>query len=373
MGAHSTVRRWGPRTWAGFAVAVVLLLAGTTALLRLTRSGDSPAPDSGGTDVLVMAVRPVGGQAPGGPLTRAGAEAEVQGAADSGAVGVQLTADISWLCSADRHCDTAPLEPVVAKAKQLGLRVWMHVNSTPSWMDPRGTWYAPTGPDADVWAGLFAQLVSRFGTDVSGYEVWNEPNNPDSWMPAPDPARYADLLKACWTAAKRVNPGAQIVGGVLSNNDLGYMSQLDRALEGRGGTAQNRFFYDLLGVHPYAGEQGSGYDPSVPAGRHDIGTNFGVKDMTFRGLERLRAQVHDDEGIWRDVVIGEFGYDTTPGDWYYVPEPRRSQFLTTAFQEAAAWRWVRTFAPYVGDGFRIDGTPSAQSLSRAARALPRSP
>src|SRR5205823_2061573 len=134
-------------------------------------------------------------------------------------IGVQVTADISWLCGPDRHCDTAPLEPVVARAKQLGLSVYVQANSTPSWMDPRGTWYAPTGGNAVVWGQLFGQLVARFGTDVAGYEVWNEPNNPSAWMQGPDPGQYAYLLKAAWTEARKADLHAQVIGAVLSNND----------------------------------------------------------------------------------------------------------------------------------------------------------
>jgi len=185
--------------------------------------------------------------------------------------------------------------------------VYLHINSTPGWMDERGRWYPPVRENAVEWAELFAQFVGRFGTQVAGYEVWNEPNNSEFWRPVPDAGAYADLLKAVWIAAKAVNPRVQLIGGVLSNNDLGYMGQLDAGLADRGGNIANRFFYDLLGVHPYAGGPSSGYHPLKPAGSADEQTSNGVKDMTFLGLERLRKQVAADEGIWRDVVVGEFG------------------------------------------------------------------
>jgi hypothetical protein len=336
----------------------VLALAGLAAVALLPGDGPDEAARGGDTKVVVQ-LSPVGGdRADGSTQTREKAEAEVWAAAEAGALGIWMTADVSWLCDDELRCTTAPLDPLVDRADELGLRVYLHVNSTPEWMDGRGTWFAPEGRDAEVWAGLFAQLVERFGTRVTGYEVWNEPNLVDFWQQGPDPRAYAALLKEVWTAADAVDPDAQIIGGVLSNNDLGYMHELSTALAELGGDASNRFFYDQLGVHPYAGADGVGYDPRV------VETPYGVKDMTFRGLERLRAQVHEDEGIWRQVVVGEFGYDTTPGNFYYVPEPVRGAYLTAALDQAAAWPWLDGFTVYTGEGFAVAGTPSATALER---------
>jgi hypothetical protein len=81
----------------------------------------------------------------------------------------------------------------------------------------------------------------------------------------------------------------------------------------------------------------------------------------------LREQVAHQEGIWRDVVIGEFGYDTTPGSWYHVPEPRRARYLSIAVQLADERSWIRSFSVYSysgdpADGFSIPGTPSEQAV-----------
>jgi hypothetical protein len=240
-------------------------------------------------------------------------------------------------------------------------------------MAPRGRWFAPLGDDATVWAGLFAQLVARYGTGVSGYEVWNEPNLREFWQQGPDPEAYADLLRAVWTAVRSVEPHAVLVGGVLSNNDLGYMAHLDKALKAKGGTRANGFYYDLLSVHPYAGGDGYGLSPSAPPNSATARTAFGAKDMTFLGIDRLRDQVARDEGIPRDVVISEFGYDTERGSWYHVAEPERSRFLAEALTLARSRSWVRSFVPYsytqgADGGFGIRGTPSEFALRDTAAA-----
>ncbi|MGY1615372.1 hypothetical protein ACI797_01380 [Geodermatophilus sp. SYSU D00691] len=371
----------GRGRWPVLLVALVLAVAGTVAV-AVARSDDDPPPTTQqdetvapppetGRNVVVQWVNPVGGQLPGGGTqTVESARAEVGAAADYGAIGVRVTADLSWLCqSPDRPCRTEPLDPLVDRARELGLEVYLHVNSTPTWIDDRGTWYGPEGEGAEEWAALFAQLVARWGTQVAGYEVWNEPNIREAWRQGPDPGAYADLLKAVWTAVQDVEPDAQLIGGVLSNNDLGYMHALSEALAERGGNAENGFYYDQLGVHPYAGAEGVGYDPKVVAGQHDVETDFGVKDMTFLGVERLRDQVYEDEGIRRDVVIGEFGYDTTPGAWYHVAEPERSEYLSEALHIAASWDWVEAFTVYTGDGFAVEGTPSETALRQTTASL----
>jgi hypothetical protein len=355
--------------------AVVTLLAVTALLTSCTSDpgasrGSAPSPGTSSaaerTGILVLPVVPVGGDLPTGRQTRRGAIADVDHIAATGASGIRMTADVRWLCET-KTCTAAPLDPVVAHARKLGLRVYLQVNSTPSWLDDRGRWYGPVGDDAVVWAGLFAQLVARYGSKVSGYEVWNEPNLHDFWQQGPDPSEYADLLRAVWTAVQPVDPDAVLIGAVLSNNDLGYMHELDHALTERGGTPENGFFYDLLGVHPYAGGSGFGLDPAAAAGSVTDETSFGVKDMTFLGIDRLRRQVSEDEGIDRDLFVGEFGYDTVEGSWYHVAEPERAAFLGRALDLAGSRPWITAFVPYryvddPGDGFAIRGTASEAVL-----------
>ncbi|TFV53699.1 hypothetical protein [Blastococcus sp. TF02A-35] len=361
--------RWRRLSWVVVPLALVVA-AGAYAVGRTTGPDLATAPPGG---VLVLPVLPVGADQGERRQTLETAMDDLSDAVRYGAGGIQVTADVRWLCPTET-CDTAPLDPVVARAGELGLRVYLHVNSTPEWMDGRGRWYAPEGADAQRWAALFGQLVDRFGTDVAGYEVWNEPNNPAFWRQGPDAGRYADLLKAVWEETQRRDPDVRLVGGVLSNNDLGYMAELSAALAARGGDAGNGFFYDDLGVHPYSGDEDEGFAPDAPAGSADQQVPTGVKDMTFLGLERLRDQVARDEGIERDVVIGEFGYDTTPGSWYHVPEPRRAEYMAAALRRAAGWDWVRAFTPYTstpadGDGFGIPGTESEAALRRVAADL----
>jgi hypothetical protein len=330
--------------------------------------GPSAAPP--GSAPLVIPVEPAGSDIPGGRKTLAQVYAEVDDARAAGAVGIRVVVDMKWMCST-QTCDFAPVAPVVTRAGARGLKVFFHVNSTPGWLDPRGRWYGPTGQIGRQWAGLFAQLTNRFGTSVAGYEVWNEPNIDEFWAQGSNPSEYADLLRSVWTAVKPSQPNVRLIAGVLSNNDLGWMHQLDVALKAIGGNTTNRYFYDVLGVHPYAGGVGVGYDPSLSPGSKVVTLPRGQKDMTFRGVARLREQVARDEGLSRTVVIGEFGYSTQAGDWYHVSEPRRSTYLGSALDIAGTWPWLEAFTVYsysglASDGFSIVGTAS-QRVVRLTR------
>lgn len=368
-----------PRRPAGVATAVALtaLLLGCSAVdggEGGTGAGEPPAVRQG---ALLVPVVPVGGDLPGrGQADRQSEERALQQIdeiATTSAGGVWLTADLRWLCP-DPTCDPAPLVPLVDRATDHGLRVYLHVNSTTTWLDSSDRWRGPVGADAQAWAGLFAQFVAEFGTRVAGYEVWNEPNNVEFWTQGPDPRAYAALLREVWRAVQDVDPDAQIIGGALSNNDLGYARQLSEALRDLGGDADNGFFYDQLGVHPYTGDATSGFDPRLPVGSADRVGDFGLRDLTFRGVERLREQVTEDEGIERQVVIGEFGYDMQPGRFYHVPEPLRSRYLAEAVLITGEWEWLEGFTVYdysgdPDDGFSVVGTPSEQAVYDAAASL----
>ncbi len=311
-------------------------------------------------------MEPVGSTVAGKRVTAASAAAAIDKAKSDGAVGIRVTVDMAWMCPSTT-CSFDPVAPLVSKANASGMTVFFHVNSMPPWLDSRGRWYGPTGATGRQWATLFAQLTDRFGTSVDGYEVWNEPNIDAFWNQGENAAQYADLLKSVWTEVKATRPDVQIIGGALSNNDLGWMRQLTEALAAIGGNAGNRYYYDVIGVHPYTGSAGVGYDPTLAAGSRTVDLARGQKDMTLRGVERLRDQVARQEGISRRVFIGEFGYSTKPGDWYHVAEPQRAQYFEKALSVVAQWPWLEGFTVYSysgqsSDGYSVLGTASENAL-----------
>jgi hypothetical protein len=62
-----------------------------------------------------------------------------------------------------------------------------------------------SGSDLRSYQVYFRQLLVRYRNVVQYYESWTEENNRSSWLPRPQPARYAALLKAQYSAMQSVN------------------------------------------------------------------------------------------------------------------------------------------------------------------------
>jgi hypothetical protein len=106
-------------------------------------------------------------------------------------------------------------------------------------------------------------VARHFRTSVAAYEIWNEPNIAASWAPAPDAARYTQMLKLAYPAIKRAARTATVVSGGLSPsaaygsvdpreiNPLNFLEQM-YANGARGNL-------DAVGWHPYNYPWGLGY------------------------------------------------------------------------------------------------------------------
>lgn len=185
-----------------------------------------------------------------------------------------------------------------------GLRPLLVADVAPCWAAP-ATGCNPavaSPPDAAhdaAWIAYVKQLVTRYPQAV-GLEVWNEPNLAASFWPAPNPARYVQLLQEAYTAVKSVDPTMPVIsGGVLMDDGTG---------SGAGGEASQTFlaamyadgasaWMDGLGIHVYP----------VTVGRPEL---WDVSAMTrwlaqVQTLRQLAAV--PDKPIW----ITEMGVSTS--------------------------------------------------------------
>jgi hypothetical protein len=96
-------------------------------------------------------------------------------------------------------------------------------------------------------------VASRYAGKVAAYEVWNEPNYYRFWEPTPDAAAYTDLLKVAYTAIKKADPNAVVVGGVIAAapdtgtqaiDSVRFVTEMYEA--GAAG------YFDALSFHPYS-------------------------------------------------------------------------------------------------------------------------
>jgi hypothetical protein len=216
---------------------------------------------------------------------------------------------------------TDKLDRFVAGARTRGIKVLANLWGTPCWAstaprdftdncaDQGKYWYycgecwAPV--DVGDYASIIRWLTARYGTDLAGVEVWNEPNWV-SWH-ADDPAgAYARMLKAAYPAAKAGNASVPVVAGALSGSDIPFLQSLYA-----GGI---KGFYDAFSIHPYA-------------------------DGNWAQLSAFRAAqlaAGDHTPLW----ITEFGEPTGSDPAWHVTEAAQADFVRGAFQAFDAMDFV---------------------------------
>jgi polysaccharide biosynthesis protein PslG len=207
-------------------------------------------------------------------------------------------------------------------------------------------------PPADLGAiGNFgATLAARYGTNgsfwadhpelprlpITAWQIWNEPNLPVYWQPAPNAAAYVQMLRLASQKIKAVDPRAEIVTAGLPDSRikgsvplLSYLKQMYRA--GAAGS------FDTLAVNGYAPTGGgvpkliahirrltnrlggraaalrvtefgwADRGPERPRGRFTVGRRQGLYTyQAIRGLWKARARLGL-RGIvyydWRDQPV----------------------------------------------------------------------
>jgi len=160
----------------------------------------------------------------------------------------------------------------------------------PGWATPDATDNASdlsfAAPDPERFAAFAAAVVQRYGHYIHHWEIWNEPDNPLFWKPAPDPAAYAALLKRASIAIHAADPGARVLIGGVNPFNTAFLRQVAQA--GAWGS------FDILAIHPYI-------DPSTP----ERGNLLAAAD----GVRALAAQ-WGDKPIW----VTEVGWASGPSD-----------------------------------------------------------
>ncbi len=163
--------------------------------------------------------------------------------------------------------------------------------------------------DYAAFAGAFAARYGAGGTfwrahlgltarPVDTYEIWNEPDNGEFWVPTPDAGAYAQLYQRAREAIAAVNAGARVVVGGLKDpaGFLPAMMSADPALRGH---------IDGVAIHPY-------------------GTPLVV-------LSRIRAARATLASLGLGTVplyVTEFGWTTRPaGAVGYAPASARTKYL----------------------------------------------
>jgi hypothetical protein len=296
-----------------------------------------------------------------------------------------------------RSYDWSSLDRLVAAAESRGMEVHLQLSGTPDWVHPdlentvpdarTRRWTPPrTEQELGHWSNYVHDVVSRYRGRVVRYEIWNEQNIGHFWKPEPNPGGYAALLRAAYFSAKSADPGAVVCFGGLASNDLGYLKAYYAAAENRyPDAAANRYFFDVLGIHPYstaaAPDGGAVRLPLSPDRETPSATltgRFGEVDKNFLGIKRMKSVMDNREVLEKSIFLGEYGFTTTDTSWVRgVPDYRRALYLKRAYALARALPYVAGlswyyYRPSVTDGPEWSIVDSSWNPSLTYRALKQS-
>jgi hypothetical protein len=176
-----------------------------------------------------------------------------------------------------------------------------------------------------------AYVAHRWGSELAGIEIWNEPNLSDQYtLRSSDPAAAdAALLRAAYPRIKAEAPQLPVLAGVLSGSDGDFLSSLYR-----NGIAGN---FDGISIHPY----NEWRDPS------DAWQDQYKQWSFLRGIpwihQIMAAHGDGDKGIW----LTEFGFSTCgSGDRWCVSQQNQARYIKESFEIASQWSYVKAALVY---------------------------
>jgi hypothetical protein len=244
------------------------------------------------------------------------------------------------------------------RALPAGTKVILDVVDSPAWETGSSDEHMPPANPQD-YAAFLGALAQRWGGRVAAYEIWNEEDSPAWWTGAPNPAAYAQLLKAAYPAVKAADPSATVVLGGLTGNDYPFLEGVYQA----GGKGS----FDAVGVHTdTACDVLSPYDFLRGPDNRLIVDSF----LAYREVHAVMLANGDDKPIW----MTELSWRTTEatcseGVWagqkpQGVSESQQATYLGQAYHclrqdpyvQVALWFPIEDEGAVVSGLLRADGS-----------------
>ena len=254
----------------------------------------------------------------------------VAGVADLGAGWMRIT--MSWHDVEKKSkgsyssSELSRYDQAINKAQQSGAKLIVTVYTAPPWASGTSERESPPLNPAD-YADFMRFVADRYRGKVAAWEIWNEQNAVSFWSTGPNPAHYAQIVKAAYPAVKAEDQNALVVYGGTWENDYEFLEAAYAAVPDLGN------YFDVLATHPYNG--------ILPPEEIRRDHNGRIARWVFAGYRELRQTMlnhGDDKPIW----FTEFGWATYSGEWG-VSEATQASYLERAYNCAQQ-------DPYVGVG-----------------------
>jgi hypothetical protein len=192
---------------------------------------------------------------------------------------------------------------------------WLPIlDYSPGWAQSvQGQEHSPPRQPSDF-AAWAAAVAARYGAGGSfwqahpqltpepanTFEIWNEPDNKEFWLPRPDAGKYADLYLRTRDAVAAADPAARVIVGGLTD-PAAFLPAMVRA---RPDLVDH---LDGVAIHPY------GANPFVVLAR-------------VRAARRVLDALG---GSGVPLYVTEFGWTTSPpGALSFIPAPTRPGYIS---------------------------------------------
>lgn len=183
---------------------------------------------------------------------------ELDAVSQTGATWLRVVFDAFRIETAKGQFDWTYPDLLVNSARKHNLKVLVVVSFAPDWSRPAGAPFSAPPTDDEDFADFAAATAQRYADRVSHWEIWNEPNATEYLTFAGDTAtRYTALLKAAYSAIKKVQPNSTVITGGLSRAGQTTPPVFVERMYSAG--AQG--YFDAVAMHPYVSPAGITADP----------------------------------------------------------------------------------------------------------------
>jgi len=239
--------------------------------------------------------------------------------------------DDSYNSSALSNFDRA-----VDLARGAGYKIIVTVDQSPSWAHDGSNSNSPPRDNGEL-AEFIAFIANRYVGKVDAYEVWDEPNHPQAWPSGPEPAEYAQMLRAVSPSIRAADPTAKVIFAGLSYNDYEYLEGVYEVMPDIGD------YFDVMATHPYVY---NGRPPEAAWLERDGRISKGA----FPAYREVRATM-EAHGDTKPIWFTGFGWSTTTLD-QGVSRETQADYLMRAYTcleqdpyvEVATWHSLRNEA-----------------------------
>lgn len=230
----------------------------------------------------------------------------------------------------------AHFDRIMRHAQNQGITVLARLGLVPAWARPpvhekvTNMTYI-TEDYYDDFAEFVGQFVMRYGDQIEGVIIWNEPNLGIEWgNRGVDPEAYTELLRVSYEAAHAARPDILVLGGALaptlepedSGSGMNDLRFLERMYEAGAGA-----YFDVLSAHTYGftNPPDMAPDPTV---------------INFRRVELIRAIMERYGDGDKPIYITESGWSDDPRWAVSVRPGQRIAYTLEAFEMVEDWSWT---------------------------------